>query len=83
MGFVWVISAVLVTGIVVMLVRMVVLVSVVGTVIIDDFEVMTVDVTGHVVVLHGTVISASDKTLLVSQGGVFWEKLTLRIACLL
>lgn len=59
MGFVLTSSVVLITGYVTMLVSTVVLVSVVGTVKIDDLDVTTVDVTGQVVVLHDVKVSAT------------------------
>ena len=58
-GFVLAIFVVLATGCVKMLVSTVVLVSVNGTVIIDDLDVTTMDVTGQVVVLHDVRVSAS------------------------
>lgn len=62
MGFVLTtISVVLVTcfGSVIMLVSTVVFVRVIGTVVIDDLDVTTVDVTGQVVLLHNINVSAS------------------------
>lgn len=59
MGFVLTSSVVLVTGNVTMLVSIVVLVSVIGTVKVDDLDVTTVDVTGQVVVLDDIKVSAS------------------------
>ena len=59
MGFVLTSSVVLITGYVTMLVSTMVLVSVVGTVKIDDLDVTTVDVTGQVVVLHDVKFSAT------------------------
>ena len=58
-GFVFAISVVVFTGIVITLVSIVVLVSVVGTVIDDDLDVTTMDVTGQVVVLYNFEVSAS------------------------
>lgn len=57
-GFVSTISVLLITGIVTMLVSTVVWVSVVGTVKVDDLDVTMVDVTGQVVVLHDSEVSA-------------------------
>ena len=57
-GFVLTSSVELVTGNVTMLVSTVVLVSVVGTVKVDDLDVMTMDVTGQVVVLDHIKVSA-------------------------
>ncbi len=59
MGFVLAVSVVLATGCVKMLVSTVVLVSVIGTVIVDDLDVTMMDVTGQVVVLHDVKVSAS------------------------
>lgn len=59
-GFVLTVSVLLLfTGIVTTLVSTVVLVSVVGTVIIDDLDVTAVEVTGQVVVLQHSGVSAS------------------------
>ena len=58
-GFVLTSSVVLVTGNVTTLVSTVVLVSVIGTVKVDDLDVTTVDVTGHVVVLEDIKVRAS------------------------
>lgn len=59
MGFVLTSSVVLFTGNVTMLVSTVVLVSVIGTVKVDDLDVTTVEVTGQVVVLYDIKVSAS------------------------
>ena len=59
MGFVLTVSVVLATGYVKMLVSTVVLVSVIGTVTVDDLDVTTMDVTGQVVVLHDVRVSVS------------------------
>ena len=69
MGFVLTSSVVLVTGNVTMLVSTVVLVSVIGNVKVDDLDVTTVDVTGQVVVLDDTKVSASVGPL-ISQGSL-------------
>lgn len=58
MGFVLTSSVEYVTGNVMMLVSTVVLVSVVGTVKVDDLDVTTMDVTGQVVVLYYSKVSA-------------------------
>lgn len=58
MGFVLTSSVGLVTGNVTMLVSTAILVSVVGTVKVDDLDVTTMDVTGQVVVLDHIKVSA-------------------------